>query len=140
LGESVNWKLFLRLWVASVLSVLAIVPYILTTQADLLKDLPIPLQILSPIRIVQSTVLFAVSVFVGLYLAKEIGFGAPILESLLYRRGAKAFLKSVLGITIAFGVLVSVLVTGIDYLFSTLVEPSPIDQPSPVSPPIWHVS
>jgi len=135
---SVDWKLFLILWVASVFSVMAIVPYILTLQADLLKDLPIPLHILLPIQLVQNAVLFAVFVFFGLYLAKRVGFGAPLLERLLERREAKAYLKSILGISIASGVLVSILIAGIDYLFSIFVEPSPIDQPTPASPPIWQ--
>jgi len=136
--ESVNWRLFLSLWVASVFSVVAIVPYILTLQADLLKDLPIPLHILLPIQLVQNAVLFAFFVFVGLYLAKKVGFGAPILESLLERREAKTYIKSILGISIASGVLVSILITGIDYLFSIFIGPPLIDQPSPVSPPIWQ--
>jgi len=136
--ESVNWKLFLTLWIASVFSVVAIVPYILTLQADLLKDLPIPLHILLPIQLFQNAVLFAAFVFVGLYLAKKVGFGAPILESLLERREAKTCLKSILGISMASGALVSIFIAGIDYLFSIFIEPSPINQPSPVSPPIWQ--
>jgi len=66
-----------------------------------------------PIQLAQN----AVFVFVGLYLAKRVGFGAPMLDSLLERRGAKAYLKSVVGISTAFGVLESVLIAGIDYLF-----------------------
>ena len=56
----INWKLYFILLTASILSVIAVLPYALTLQGETLKavDLPIPLLLL--ISIIQSSVMFAV--------------------------------------------------------------------------------
>ncbi|MDI6798979.1 MAG: CPBP family intramembrane metalloprotease, partial [Candidatus Aenigmarchaeota archaeon] len=79
----INWKLFWILLGASILSVIAVLPYVLTFQADLLKEAPLPLHLLLLIQILQSVILFAIFIFVGLFLAKRVGLNAPILESWL---------------------------------------------------------
>jgi membrane protease YdiL (CAAX protease family) len=136
--NSVNWRLFWILLLASVFGVIGVIPYMLTLQADLLKELPIPLHILLPIQIAQNTVMFAIFIFVGLSLSRRVGLGVPILEGWLKGKEVKTHLKSILSISIALGVLTGVLIVGIDYLFSILIEGVTIAQLTPVSPPIWQ--
>ncbi|MGC9346388.1 MAG: CPBP family intramembrane glutamate endopeptidase, partial [Candidatus Bathyarchaeales archaeon] len=119
----INWKLFLILFVASICSVVAVLPYALTLQADFLEEVPVPLSVLLLTQFLQNVVLFAVFIFVGLYLAKRVGLGTPILESWLEGKEVKSYLKSILGISIALGVLVGTLIIGIDFLFSVFVKP-----------------
>jgi len=133
---SINWKLFWVLWTISIFSVFAVIPIILTLQADLLKDLPMPLHIILPIQLIQNAVIFAALIFVGLYLAKRVGLGAPVLERWLEGKEAKTYLKSILCISIASGVLLSVLIIGIDHLLSVFIGPL-IAQPL-VLPSIWQ--
>ncbi|MEW6069175.1 MAG: CPBP family intramembrane glutamic endopeptidase [Candidatus Thermoplasmatota archaeon] len=129
-----DWKLFFILLGACIFGIIAIIPYTLTHQLDLLKEYPIPLHILLPIQILQNVFIFAIIIFVGLYLAKKVGLGAPILEGWLEGRGIKSYLKSIWGISIALGVLTGSLIIGFDAIF-TFIEPINITQ---VTPPIWQ--
>jgi len=126
----VSWKLFLVLWVASIFSVIAVVPYVLTLQAELLKSIPIPLHILLPMQVTLYAAIFSVSVFIGLYLARPVGLGAPILERWLEGKEVKAHLKSIFGVSILSGILLGILIAGIDFLFPTFY--------SATTPPLWQ--
>jgi hypothetical protein len=121
----VSWKLFLILWVASIFSVIAVVPYVLTLQAELLKNIPIPLHILLPMQVTLNAVIFGVSIFIGLYLARPVGLGAPILERWLEGKEVKAHLKSIFGISLVSGILLGILIAGIDFLLPTFTQPLP---------------
>lgn len=133
--QPINWKLFLILWIASILSVVAVVPYTLTLQADSLRALPIPLHIILPIQIIQNALIFAVLIYIGLYLARKVSLGIPILEGWLKGKEVKTSLKSILRISITSGILVAILIIGIDYLFSIFIQPTSIPQPSA---PLWQ--
>jgi len=80
--DPINWKLFWILFGASIFGVIAVIPYTLTLQADLLKELPIPLHILLPNQILQNALLSAFFIFTGLYLSKK-----PILTFQSWRHG-----------------------------------------------------
>ncbi|KOS59877.1 hypothetical protein FJQ98_15465 [Lysinibacillus agricola] len=75
----VNWKLFFLLTTVSVVTGVMVMPF---TYA--LAPLPdnAPLQIIIPVQIAQTLVLGALASFFGLFLARHIGFGAPILEGI----------------------------------------------------------
>jgi membrane protease YdiL (CAAX protease family) len=126
----VSWKLFLILWVASIFSVIAVVPYVLTLQAELLKSIPIPLHKLLPMQVTLNAVIFGVSIFIGLYLARPIGLGAPILERWLEGKEVKAYLKSIFGVSLVSGILLGILIAGIDFLLPTFY--------SATTPPLWQ--
>ena len=116
----INWRVFFILWIASILGTIAILPYVLELQSGVLEqlDLPIPLPALITLQIIQSGLIFAVSIFLGLLLAKRIGLGTPILDSIT--RGESAFdkVRAFLPISIGLGVLASLLILGLDvYIF-----------------------
>jgi hypothetical protein len=81
--QGFNWREFLWLSIAGVVGVVLMIPYSLTLQAPKLKELPIPLQVLIPIQVVQNAIFIAIAVGVGLLLAKRTGLGAPLLEAWL---------------------------------------------------------
>jgi hypothetical protein len=116
----INWRVFFILWIASVLGTIAVLPYVLELQSGTLEqlDLPIPLPALITLQIIQSGLIFAVSTFLGMLLAKRIGLGIPILDSIT--RGESAFdkVRALLPISIGLGALVSLLIVGLDvYIF-----------------------
>ena len=113
-----EWKLFLILLIACIFGVILVLPYTITIQGELLQDLPVPLYVLLAAQFIQSIVLFAVAIIVGLHLAKKVGLGLPILEGWLEGREVKSYLKSILGISIGLGILAGILIIGLDYLFS----------------------
>src|SRR5919201_3463263 len=77
-----NGKVFLMLWLASILGTIALIPYALTLQGPLLANLPMPLAVLLPIQIVQNAIIFAAVVALGMFFAYRCGLGAPVLEAL----------------------------------------------------------
>ena len=116
----INWRVFLILWIASILGTIAVLPYVLELQSGALEqlDLPMPLSVLIALQIIQSGVLFGILTFLGLLLAKRVGLGTPILDSVTGGESAFDKLRAILPISIGLGVLASLLIVGLDaYVF-----------------------
>ena len=116
----INWRVFFILWIASILGTIAILPYVLELQSGVLEqlDLPIPLPALITLQIIQSALIFAVCIFLGMFLAKRIGLGTPILDSVTQGESAFDKVRAFLPISIGLGVLASLLILGLDvYIF-----------------------
>ena len=119
----INWKLFGLLLGAGVFGFLAVLPFVLTLQADLLDELPIPLSLALLLSLVQTTILLTVAIFVGLFLGKKVGLGAPLIEDWLAGISIKERLKSFTALSVALGTLAAILILVFDYLFSFFIEP-----------------
>jgi len=130
-------KLFLILLIACIFGTIAVLPYTLTLQGELLQNLPVPLYVLLAAQLIQSIVLFGIAIFVGLHLAKKVGLGLPILEGWLEGREVKSYLKSILGISVGLGVLAGIIIIGIDFLFSISGLTISLIQPQ-INPPAWQ--
>lgn len=116
----INWRIFFILWIASILATIAVLPYTLELQSGLLEqlELPIPLAALITLQVIQSGLLFAVCIFLGMLLAKRIGLGTPILDSVTRGESALGKVRAFLPISIGLGVLASLLIAGLDvYVF-----------------------
>lgn len=117
MNNAINWKLFTILLVATVITSIMALPYTLTLAST--SGL-----VLTPVlliaQIIQAIVLFSIAIFVGLSLAKRVGFGLPILEGRL--RGEKQFenLKKILGLSIGLGILSAVLIILLSIPFQEL--------------------
>ena len=130
-------KLFLILLIACIFGTIAVLPYTLTLQGELLQNLPVPLYVLLAAQLVQAIILFGVATFVGLHLARKVGLDLPILEGWLEGREVKSYLKSILGISIGLGILAGILIIGLDLLFSFAGVPINLTQAS-INPPAWQ--
>ena len=104
---SINWKLFFILLIASVIASLLILPYELTLSSALAR-------VFTPVilveQLIQTIIEFSFAIFIGLYLAKRVGFGLPVLEDWLEGKEIKGYLKSILGISIGLGVLAGIVI------------------------------
>lgn len=142
-----NWKVFLVLWVAAILGVIAAVPYTLTLQAGLLArtSLPMPLEILIPLQILQNAVLFAVIVGGGMFLAYRVGLGAPILEAFFAGEPIAARVKALWLPAVSLGVIAAVVIIILDaFVFAPLMK-TQISPSAPANavtlgtpPPAWQ--
>jgi len=132
-----NWKLFIILLLASIFGLLAIIPYSLTLQGGLPQNLPFPPYIILALTIIQNTIMFAVAIVIGLYFAKKVGLGVPIIEGWLEGKPVKKYLKSILLISVGLGIIAGILILGLQYLFSlagiTINAPA-----SQINPPAWQ--
>ncbi|MGZ7068531.1 MAG: CPBP family glutamic-type intramembrane protease, partial [Methanobacterium sp.] len=113
-----KWKLFLILLGLSIFGLLAIIPYTLTLQGSLPQNLPIPLYVILAAQIIQNIIIFAVAIFIGLYLYKKVDLSIPVLEGWLRGNPVKDYLKSILGISIGLGVAAGILIIVLDILFA----------------------
>lgn len=119
----INWKVFFILWIASLLSTIAALPYVLELQSGLIAqmEIPIPLPALIALQIAQSGFIFAIMVFFGMLLMKRIGLSVPILDSVSRGESASNTLRAILPISIMLGVVASLLIIGLDFLFQPLI-------------------
>jgi membrane protease YdiL (CAAX protease family) len=118
MNKSFNWKVFFILWVATILAVIAIIPYSLELQDGALQslELPISLPALIAIQIVQSVLMFGVLIAAGLFFAGRIGLGAPILEARVRGETVADKVRAILPVSIILGVVASVLIIGLELL------------------------
>ena len=118
---------------AGLFGVIAITPFLLTTQGDVLKELSIPLPVVILISTIQSAILIGVATFIGLFLNKKVGFATPIISSWLAGESISKKTKSVAIVSIKFGVLSGLLIIGFDCLFNFFIEPIAV-----ASTPLWQ--
>lgn len=133
--KKINRKIFFILLTISSLSVVAIMPYILTLQKDVLEAAPIPLPLVILISILQSTILFAILIFFWLKLSDKLGFKTPILEKIISKEKANVDIKSIIKTSIILGFWVGIIIVLLDFLFTTSGTTISIFQKSV---PIWQ--
>lgn len=141
-----NWKLFLILWLAGTFGVIAVIPYTLTLQSEMIQslELPFPLPVLLALQIVQGSILLGILTALGLLLANRIGLGAPIIEAWLNKESISEKIKSILPISIILGVIAGVVIIVLDvYVFQPLLIKDLGEQinnlsQSATKPPAWQ--
>lgn len=114
----IDWKLFFILLILALISVVCVIPYIISVQGDLLNKIGISIEIIFLAQFIQSTILFSIAIFFGLLLSKKTGFKLPILEAIVKKENYKKVLKDILGESVFFGIIVAVILYGLDILFT----------------------
>lgn len=118
LKNSINWRLYWLLLIASVLAIAAVLPYAFTLSADVLAQAPFSTPVLALISIVQSTVLFAILIFFGLQLSSKVGFEMPLITSYLEKKPVAIDIKKLVRQSIWLGVASGLAIILADYLFT----------------------
>jgi membrane protease YdiL (CAAX protease family) len=115
----INWKVFFILWLAAIFSVIAVLPYLLSLQSNVLQNLKlsIPLPLIITLQVVQSAVLFAIAIFAGLFFASRVGLGTPILDSLTRRESVADQVRAILPLSILLGVVSTLVVLGLEFFY-----------------------
>ncbi|MDY9923619.1 CPBP family intramembrane glutamic endopeptidase [Methanobacterium sp.] len=128
---NINWKLFLILFVASIIASLLVLPYALALSPALASVFT-PVVLIA--QLIQSIILFAIAILVGLTLYKRVGFKMPILEGWLEGKEVGNYLKSILGISVGLGVLAGILIIIFSFLFTSA---SSVLQGAELTVPLW---
>lgn len=128
---NINWKLFLILFVASIIASLLVLPYALALSPALASVFT-PVVLIA--QLIQSIILFAIAILVGLTLYKRVGFKMPILEGWLEGKEVGNYLKSILGISVGLGVLAGILIILFSFLFTSA---SSVLQGAELTVPLW---
>jgi|AntRauTorcE11897_2_1112592.scaffolds.fasta_scaffold31396_1 membrane protease YdiL (CAAX protease family) len=135
ISKSVNWKMYFILLSASIVSILAIMPYILTLQGDILKAAPLPLPLVVLIIVAQSALLFAILTFIGLKLSPLVGLKIPIIEKLVKKEKVDINVKAVVKKSILLGLLTGIIIILLDFIFFKFGLESLFKE---LSVPIWQ--
>lgn len=115
--NSINWKLFTVLLVATLVTSLMALPYALS----LVKGLGVTITpVLVIAQIFQAGILFSLAIYFGLRMSKKLGLGLPIIEGLLNKENQKEHIKLILWPAIGLGVLVAVLIIIFSVPFGSL--------------------
>lgn len=116
---NINWKLFGILLIGSLISAVLVLPYTLALSPGL-AEIFTPFVFFA--QMIQTLVIFSVAIFLGLILAKKVGFSLPVLEGWLEGREVGNYLRSILGISIGLGVLAGVLIVVLSVLFTPVAS------------------
>ena len=122
--KTFNWKIFFILLAASIVGVVAVLPYTLDLQSTALSELelPIPFWLLITLQVIQNAVMFAVVILLGLLAANRVGLGLPIFEAKLQGEPIGQQIKAILLPSVLLGIFGSVLVIALDvWVFSPLL-------------------
>ena len=112
-----------------------VLPFSLEGISALLAEAEMPMALIWIVSILQSAVLFAFVIFLGLLLSKKTGLGAHILESYISReRGSNSNNKDFFSISIIAGVLTGIALLAFDYIFYKMGTGITFFN---VTPPVW---
>ena len=115
----INWKVFLILWIASIFSVIAILPYSLSLQSNVLHNLklPIPLPLVITLQVVQNAILFAIAIFAGMFFASRVGLGTPILDAVTRGESVADRIRAILPLSMILGIVSTLVVLGLEFFY-----------------------
>ena len=131
---SINWKLFMLLLVASVASAVAAMPYTFYLYDLSSLELPVPIPVAVLATVLQSAILFGLSILIGLHLGNRTNLGAPLLEAWLNKKPIEK-LSSILTLSCIVGAIIGSLLFALDrYAFGYFIEPVTNFQSTP---PLW---
>lgn len=116
----INWKVYFVLLFSSICSIIAILPYVTTIQAEILKNIPMSLPVVLLISVVQSTMLFAILIFIGLKISTKLGLKIPILESYIAKKKSTVDVKQIIKLSVLLGVLSGIAIIVLDIVFTKL--------------------
>lgn len=116
--NKINWKLYFILLAVSVIAISASIPYAFTLASETIKQAPVSLPVLVIISIVQSSILFAIVLFLGLKLSQKVGLGLPILTPYLSKEKPNIDIKALLKLSILLGIAVGLAIILLDLIFT----------------------
>jgi len=114
----INWRIFIILWIASIIASVAVLPYALELQGSALEsiELPIPLPAVIALQIMQSAIILAIIIFAGMFFASRVGLGTPILDSVTRHEAVSDKVRAILPLSVVLGVIASLLIIGLDLI------------------------
>jgi hypothetical protein len=135
-----SWKIFFILWIAAVISIIAVIPYAMTIQQPTLEKmtLPMPLYQLIIIQILANSIVFGLLIGGGLYFATRIGLGLPFLESRIQKTAPPGNFKSIVFLAAGIGILAALVIILLDLLiFDPFLTSEGIEIPESIQPEPW---
>jgi len=126
------WREFFILLGAGLFGAIAVIPYTITLQSGVPTEVPI-LPLFLVLQLANNAILLALAIGVGLFCARRVGLGAPILEGWLRgegvgKRGRAILLPSVL---LGLGAGLIIILLDVAVFAPYLAAFQEVEQPSP---------
>ncbi len=118
--KTFSWKLYFILLAACIISIIAVLPYGITLAGDTLNQAPVSFPVLILLSIVQSSILFAIVLYFGMKLSKNVGLGFSILENYVLKKDKSINIKPIVKSSISIGIATGILIILLDLIFSKL--------------------
>lgn len=115
---NINWRIFFILLGLGLFSVLAVIPYVLSIQGEILRQTGASLPLIFFAQLIQSAILFSIAIFVGLSLVPKINFHLPLLEAYVKHQNYQKVLKDILFVSVISGIITAVIIYATDKLFT----------------------
>lgn len=141
-------KEFLILLGASIFGILCSLSYTLTLQRETLDtpqkeilenlELPISLHFLIILQLIQSIIVFAIIIFIGLRLAKKVGLGLPIIEEWLRDKRVGSQIKTIVRISVPIGVILAGILMLLDVFIFMPMSPQLSELAPSLTPPVYQ--
>ena len=115
----INWKVFWILWIGAVSATILVLPYALEMQSaalDLTK-LGLPLPVVLTLQVVQNAILCAIAIFAGLFFAKRVGLGTPILDAITRSEAIADKILAILPLSVILGILSTMILLGAEFFY-----------------------
>ena len=132
--ELIDWKLFGILLALGLLGTIAILPFALTLQAEVLAEVPLAMPVIILLSLMQSTVLLSIAIAVGLVASKRVGLELPTFNRLARSGLQTKDLIDISRFAVPLGVLVAVAIIVGDWIFISVGN---LNFPE-VASPIWQ--
>ena len=130
------------LWAGGLFGAIAVVPFALSLQRETLSEViaqtGLPLSALIAISILQGALFLAVAVAVGLWAARKIGLGAPLVEALLARVPLPMWTGSALRQAALVGVVCGGVIIALEVWIFRRLDPAGIGAIEGAQPPAWQ--
>jgi len=133
--KALFWREFLILLGAGLLGVIAVLPYTITLQGGVPTGLPIPFPLLLAISVAQNALILALAIGMGLFCARRVRLGAPILEGWLRGEKVGERGRAILIPSILLGLGVGLIILLLDVIVFAPYLPSAFQE---VEPPPWQ--
>jgi len=117
-----NTAKFWILFTLALVSAILVLPYALNLESSLLSNAQVPMALIIIASVIQSSIIFAVAVYLGGILSRKIGFGLPLLEAWINKK--KIDYNKTLGISIISGLAVGLIIVILDKVVFTQVVPA----------------
>lgn len=128
------------IWLAASIGAACVLPYAIALAPQALEQASqksgLPVNALIAISLLQSVVLLGAMTFTGLWAARKVGLGAPLLEH-LFENGNRPDLSRAAALAIGLGIAGGIAIIALDVaVFAPLVN-ADVDPQAENRPPVW---
>jgi hypothetical protein len=117
---TINRKLYFTLLIVSIFAIMASMPYAFNLAGETLKQANVSMPLLVAVSLIQTSILFAIAIYIGLRLSKKVGLGMPFLEEYLASGTTTEDFKPVVKISVILGIAAGVIIILLDLIFTQL--------------------